>query len=103
MRVPAHFDVEVFGGVRRLLRLWRIDERMAQAALAATARLPAERVALASMLADAYALRNVLSPGDVFYVALASRSSATLVTADAHLARAAAGHVRVRLVSPRDR
>lgn len=98
LRVPAHFDKEVFTAVLRLLRQRSITADQAALGLARTARLPAERVALAQMLAEAYVMRDRFSPGDVFYAVLARRSSAVLVTCDASLARAADGYAEVRFV-----
>jgi len=99
VRVPAHFDKEVYAAVLRLLRQRSITADQAALGLARTARLPAERVPLAQMLAEAYVMRDRFSPGDVFYAVLARRSSAVLVTCDASLARAADGYVEVKLVA----
>lgn len=102
VRVPAHFDKEVFGVVLRLLRQRSITLDQAALGLARTARLPAERVPLAQMLAEAYVMRDRFSPGDVFYAVLARRSAALLVTCDSSLARAAAGYSEVKLVPRHD-
>lgn len=96
--VPAHFDFEVLAALRRMLFGGAIGESQAEGGLAATARLPALRTPLAPLLAEAYGLRSVFSAGDVFYVVLARRLSATLVTLDAPLARTAASYVEVSLI-----
>lgn len=100
VQVPAHFDAEVFAAVRRALLRGRIAGAGAERALLEAARLPAQRVPLAGLLAEAYALRDRFSPGDVFYVVVARRSAATLLTSDASLARAAGDYTRVRLAVP---
>lgn len=99
IRVPAHFDQEVFSVVRRALRRGVIDASRAEGALLQTARLVAERVPLAPLLAEAYALRDRFSAGDVFYVVVARRAGATLLTSDASLARAASEYAQVRSVA----
>lgn len=99
VRAPAHFDKEVYAAVLRLQRRQEITAGQAALGLARTARLPAERVPLAQMLAEAYVMRDRFSPGDVFYAVLARRSSAVLVTCDASLARAAEDYVDVKLVA----
>lgn len=98
VKVPAHFDFELFSALRRYLRQRVIDEEQCQMALAVIARLPAERVVLSGLLAAAYALRDRFSASDVFYAILAKAEGATLLTSDAHFARAAEDYVSVRLV-----
>jgi len=60
-----------------------IDIERAELALAHGARLAAERVALASLVAEAFALRDRFGASDVFYAVLARDRSATLLTSDA--------------------
>ena len=101
MRVPAHFDAESFGTIMRLLRLGNIAEFEAVLGLSQIVRLPAERVPIAGMLGEAYALRTRFSSNDTFYAILARRSSALLVTCDERLARAAEGFANVRFIKLR--
>jgi len=68
-------------------------------ALLLTARLVAERVSLLPLYAEAFTLRDRFGPADVFYAVLARSLSATLVTSDAGLARAARGYVDVRYLA----
>ena len=98
VRVPAHFDAEVLSGIMRERRRGRIDASRAELALLEVVRLAAERVPLPGMLAEAYALRDRFTANDALYVVVARRSSAPLLTADAPLARAAAGYVEVRTI-----
>ncbi len=100
LRVPAHFDAEVFAAVKRLARQGRVDSERAQLALLGAARLAAERVALVPLFPLAFRVRDRFGAADVFYAVLARSLSATLVTSDAALARAARGYVDVRYVSP---
>jgi len=98
LRVPAHFDAEVFAAVRRLARRGLVDAERAHLALLRCARLAAERVPLLPLFPDAFSLRDRFGAADVFYAVLARSLSATLVTSDAALARAARGYVDVRYV-----
>lgn len=68
-------------------------------ALLLTARLVAERVSLLPLYAEAFGVRDRFGPADVFYAVLARSLSATLVTSDAGLARAARGYVDVRYLA----
>lgn len=100
VKVPAHFDVEVYGAIRDAVRRRWIDPSHGELALLQCARLNAERVAVTGLLAEAYGLRDRFGRGDVFYAVLARREGATLLTSDAHFARAAAGYTDVRLTVP---
>lgn len=95
--MPAIFDAEVFAAIRGLLRRHAIDERLARLSLLEAARLSAERHSLVELLPEAFTLRDRFGAYDVFYVALARRLSARLVTTDGPLARAATGYVDVAL------
>lgn len=96
--MPAHFDSEVLSSILRLIRHGEVTSERGRGTLLAAARLPAERVALRELLPTAFALRDRCSAYDAFYVALARRSSAVLLTSDAPLARAAKGYADVELV-----
>lgn len=96
--VPAHFDAEVLSTFFRRLRRGEVEQVRAESALLAAVRLPAKRVPLTQMVGEAYTLRDRIGAYDAFYVVLARRSSALLITADAPLARAAAGLVEVQLI-----
>jgi predicted nucleic acid-binding protein len=96
--VPAIFDAEIFSATKRWLRRGIITRDRAEAMLLSTARLAAERRTVTDLLAEAFALRDRFGSHDVFYVALARRLGATLVTTDRPLARAATGYVDVTFV-----
>ena len=96
--VPALFDAEVFAAIRRSLRRGVITTERAELALLRLAQFKAERRAMTDLLPDAFVLRDRFGAYDVFYVALARRLGATLVTSDRPFARAAAGYVEVAFV-----
>lgn len=100
IRVPAHFDAEVFSAIRRLVRRRLIAVDRAGLALLRNARLVATRMPLLPLYPEAFTVRDRFGPSDAFYAVLARSLSAALVTSDEALARAARGYVDVRLVRP---
>ena len=96
--MPAHFDGEVYGALRSLDRRRRLAPGALDRMVPLLAQLRAERVPLAQLLTQAHALGTPFSPSDAFYVALAARARAELLTADRALARSASSLVRVRLM-----
>lgn len=100
LRVPAHFDAEVFAAVRRLVRRRIVSVDRGGLALLRNARLVATRMPLLPLCAEAFTVRDRFGPHDAFYAVLARSLSATLVTSDEALARAARGYVEVRYVRP---
>lgn len=100
IRVPAHFDAEVFSAIRRLVRRRVVAVDRAGLALLRNTRLVATRMPLLPLYAEAFNVRDRFGPSDAFYVVLARSLSATLVTSDEALARAAHGYVDVRFVRP---
>lgn len=85
---PGHLDAEVLSALGRLARAGALTEERVGRSLAELARAPFRRFPVPPLLADAWSLRANLSLRDALYVALARRLEATLVTADARLARA---------------
>ena len=100
-RVPVHFDAEVFSAIRGLTQRRDIVIDDALAALFRLRTLRLQRVAIAPLVGEAFALRDRFSAYDVFYAVVARLSSATLVTCDRGLARAANGYCDVMYVAPR--
>lgn len=95
---PAHQLVEVASAVARLERAGTLTPDVAEAAVTEAARLPQRAVSLdARLVARSFTLRGSLRVADAFYVALAERLDAVLVTTDERLARSAAP---CRLASP---
>jgi len=99
--VPVHFDAEVFSAIRGLTRRREITIDDALAALFRLRTLRLQRVAIVPLVGEAFALRDRFAAYDVFYALVARLSSATLVTCDRGLARAADGYCTVRYVAPR--
>ena len=86
---PAHQLVEVASALARLERAGVVDADDAVRALDDAAGLPQRVEALTPALVHrAYALRGSLRVADSFYVALAERDGAVLLTTDGRLARA---------------
>jgi len=98
IRVPAHFDAEVFSAIRRLVRRRVVAVDRAGLALLRNTRLVATRMPLLPLHAEAFTVRDRFGPSDAFYAVLARSLSATLVTSDEALARASRGYVDVRYV-----
>ncbi len=95
---PELIDVEVLSTLARLVRA---DELPAADATAAARLLPSAsvtRVTHAVLDQRAWQLRDRVRIADAFYVACAERFHATLVTADARLARAPLPGVSILLV-----
>lgn len=88
LAAPAHIDGEVLSALGRLVRAGEVDEGDVPPMLDALARAPLVRYPLAALLVVAWELRENLTLRDALYVALARRLGATLLTADARLARA---------------
>jgi len=89
----------MLSAIRQRVRHGELAVSDATTALELVANLPAERVALAPLLRDAFALRDRLSAFDALYVALAARRRGRIVTLDARLARGAVGLVEVVLIT----
>ncbi len=99
LHVPAHFDAEVYGAIRRELLLRHIDLATAVRTLYEMRTLLVQRHLLPNHLMDALALRDNIGSHDVFYVLLARRLGATFVTCDGPLSRAASPYCDVRHIA----
>lgn len=97
---PSLVDLEVASVLRRAEAGGRIDARRAAQALADLARTPMRRIGHVALLERVWGLRANVTPYDAAYVALAEATGATLVTADARLARAPGVRCAVDLVGP---
>ncbi len=87
--MPAHFEADAYAGMRRMAMTQKIQREDLPTALARLADLDGERIAIRPLLSAAYELFDRIGAHDAFYVALALSREATLLTADAPLARAA--------------
>lgn len=99
LRVPVHFDAEVYGGIRRMIRRGELPETKALEGLYAVRRLRLQRVAIVPLVAQVFALRDRFAAYDAFYAVVARLSGATLVTCDRGMARAAKGYCKVEYVA----
>lgn len=79
-------------------RARRIDEERSREAARALLDLPIARYPTLSLLERAWTLRHNFSAYDAMYVALAEALETSVVTADAHLARAISDHSRARAI-----
>jgi predicted nucleic acid-binding protein len=99
LRVPVHFDAEVYGGIRRMIRRGELPEARALEGLYAVRRLRLQRVAIVPLVAQVFALGDRFAAYDAFYAVVARLSEAALVTCDRGLARAAQGYCKVEYVA----
>jgi predicted nucleic acid-binding protein len=97
---PHLIDLEVVSAWRRLAAAAGLDERRAQLALEDLRVLRLERVPHGPLLSRCWELRDNLTVYDAAYVALAEALDATLLTADARLARESAAHCEIELIRP---
>lgn len=89
LHVPSHCDLEVVSALRAVLLRDRATVARAEKALRYYLDLPLTRHGHQKLLHRCFQLRDVLSPYDAAYVALAEGLGAELVTADRRMARAA--------------
>ncbi len=88
LHAPHLIDSEVANALRRQLAAGRIDAGQGWAALNVLRRLAVTRHPAFSLADRVWELREQLSAYDAAYVALAEALDASLLTADARLARA---------------
>jgi len=89
LHVPSLCDLEIVSALRRVLRRDLATVPRAEKALRYYLDLPLTRHGHQRLVHRCFQLRDVLSPYDASYVALAEGLEADLVTADQRLARAA--------------
>lgn len=85
---PDLVDLEVASTYRRQLAAGDLDMRRADLALVDLAELPMRRVTHGPLVGRCWELRQSMTIYDAAYVALAELLDATLITADARLAKA---------------
>jgi predicted nucleic acid-binding protein len=88
---PHLIDAEIAHVLRKHVLAKKISETRAQAALQDYLDMKLVRFSHTFLLPRVFALRHAMTAYDALYVALAESLSATLVTRDARLARAAEG------------
>lgn len=88
LAAPDLVDLEVTSVLRGRLAGGHLDLRRAELALGDLLALPFQRIPAARLLPRCWDLRDNLTVYDAAYVALAEALDATLLTADARLAKA---------------
>ena len=98
LHAPHLIDVETISVLRRFARENVIEEEDAEAAIEDLLALDLQRHSHEGLLERCWALRKNMSAYDAMYIALAEALGATLVTCDAHLARAPGTRIRIEVV-----
>lgn len=98
---PAHLDADVASALARLHRRGEISGEVADEAVEELASAPVVRVPLAGLVAAAWDLRRAVAMADAFYVALAARFAAPLVTTDPRLAAVCSAQALCPVAPPR--
>lgn len=96
--VPALCDIEVLAVLRRALLARTLTEERARLAVEDHLDLPLIRHGHAALLGRVLGLRANVSAYDATYVALAESLDASLVSADARLARAVHAHTNLEVL-----
>lgn len=96
---PAHLDVEIASGLRRLAMRDARVARLVPLALANLAAFPVHRIQAAPLLGRIWDLRANVTPYDAAYVALAELLDVPLITCDARLANATGPRCAIELIA----
>lgn len=99
VHVPAHFDVEVIGAIRRAVVRRLISDHEGLVAAADFRSLSLRRWPIMPFVQRAYQLRNTHTVADAVYVALAEGLTAPLITCDARLAQSHGHDAHIELVA----
>ena len=99
VHVPAHFDVEVVGAIRRAVMRRLISDHEGLVAVADFQNLPVRCWPVKTFLQRAYQLRDTHSVADGVYVALSEGLAAPLITCDGRLAQSHGHHADIELVA----
>ena len=99
VHVPAHFDVEVIGAIRRAVVRQLISDHEGLVAVADFRDLPVRRWPTKPFVQRAYELRCTHTVADGVYVALAEGLSAPLITCDWRLAQSHGHDAEIELVA----
>lgn len=97
--VPEHWRTEVFSVIRGLWLGKKLDDDHAVRAAVTLTRLVVATLPTAPLLARMWELRSNLSGYDAAYVAAAEDHGATLVTADARIAKAGVARCPIQVVN----
>lgn len=99
LHAPAILDLETVAAIRRMLRLAHLELPTARRALARLGDVPIDRYEHTPHLPRIWELRDLLSPYDAAYLALAEALQAKLVTSDRALAAVASETCEVEYVT----
>lgn len=89
LHAPGHLDAEVLSALGRLYRAGTIKASAVRQRLGELADAPIVRHEVSGLLAGAWSRRQRLRLADALYVELAEQLTATLITTDQALGRAA--------------
>ena len=98
LAAPELVDLEVASVLRKQILVGALDLRRAQLALSDLADLPMQRARHLPLLPRCWELRPNVTVYDAAYVALAEALHATLLTADARVARASGPRCPIELL-----
>jgi predicted nucleic acid-binding protein len=98
IHVPAHFDVEAIGAIRRAVVRRLINDHEGLVAVADFLSLPVRHWPTKPFIRRAYQLRTTHSVADGVYVALAEGFGAPLITCDGRLAQSHGHDAQIELV-----
>jgi predicted nucleic acid-binding protein len=99
LHTPAHFDVEVVGGIRRAVLRQLISDHEGLVAVADFQRLPVRHWSTKPFLQRAYQLRSTHTIADGVYVALAEGLDAPLITCDGRLTQSPGHRAEIELIT----
>jgi predicted nucleic acid-binding protein len=99
LAAPELIDLEVASAFRKLVRTERLDAVRAEQALEDLMAVPIRRASHTRLLSRCWELRDNLTQYDAAYVALAEALEATLLTADARLARSTGPRCQLELIA----
>lgn len=95
---PTLLDAEVLHAITRYVRRGEMSDERARQALGLLIDADIDRLPIAPLVADAWALRHNVSSYDAFYIALARSLGCPLVTCDRALAGAPGLGVTVTVI-----
>ena len=98
MHVGSHLRAEATSAVRRLRFHGKLGEFQARSALDSIRRLPIQLHPIEPLLPRIWELKDTITVYDAWYVALAERLGAVLVTADRRLSEAPGPTCEIRLI-----
>jgi predicted nucleic acid-binding protein len=100
VHAPDLLDVEILFALRRWERRRALTAAAAGEAILLLRRMPLQLHPTRPLLERVWELRRNVTPADAVYVALAERLRVPLLTCDQGLARAAARHAALDVLSP---